>query len=85
MHPAVKQKLQHYFWEGNLRLCALLGRSFAWADALDVEGGSLSPSVHQPASPASKQEGAPMALGGTKGGYDISASTTMPASPPAVS
>lgn len=39
MHPSVKRKLAAYFAEPNLRLFALLGRSFPWTDPLSQAAG----------------------------------------------
>lgn len=38
MHPAVRRKLQHYFAGPNQRLFALVGRSYPWGEAADLEG-----------------------------------------------
>jgi hypothetical protein len=41
MHPSVQRRLESYFLEHNMRLYALLGRDFHWADPEAGRAGSI--------------------------------------------
>lgn len=58
LHPSCKRKLRHYFGEHNLRLYALLGRDFRWADPESVGHTSASGgSSYMGGSPAASISG----------------------------